>query len=145
MANTARRLLVSITKAKAEIVKLFVSGLAVELVNEGVQPYALVRGIEAPSPPWDRKLYDILFPIPVAYDMGTPLDAFYLGLPYTFNRGEHNRVSGQVITISNCQWKLVSWHYPDGKPFNAATDTIESHIIHCRGFFMERGAVNART
>lgn len=62
-----------------------------ELVDEGVQSYALVRGIEAPSLPWDRKLYDILFPIPEAYDMGTPLNAFYFDLPYTFNRGEHNR------------------------------------------------------
>jgi hypothetical protein len=24
-------------------------------------------------------------------------------------------------------------------------DNIESHIIHCRGFFLQRGAVNART
>jgi hypothetical protein len=85
---------VSIAKAKAEIAKLSAAGLAVELVNEGVQPYALVRGVEAPSPPWDCKLYDILFPIPIAYDMGTPLDAFYLGLPYAFSRAEHSRVSG---------------------------------------------------
>jgi hypothetical protein len=145
MASTARRVPVSIAKAKAEIARLAASGLSAELVDEGVQPYALVCGLEAPSPPWDRKLYNILFPIPVAYDMGTPLDAFYFGLPYTFNGGEHSRVSGQVITIRNCQWKLVSWHYTDGKPFNPATDTIESHIIHCRGFFLERGATNART
>jgi hypothetical protein len=136
---------VSIAKAKVEIGNLAAAGLAAELVNEGVQPYALVRGIEAPSPPWDRKFYDILFPIPIAYDIGTPLDAFYLGLPYTFNRGEHNRVCGQIVTVSNRQWKLVSWHYPDGKPFDPATDTIESHVIHCRGFFLERGAINART
>lgn len=145
MASMARRTAVSFAKAKAEIAKLAATGLATELVDEGVQPYTLVRGIEAPSPPWDRKLYDILFPIPVAYDMGTPLDAFYLGLPYAFNHGEHNRVSGRVVTVSNSQWKLVSWHYPDGKPFDPATDSIESHIIHCRGFFLERGAVNART
>lgn len=135
----------SIAKAKAEIARLAAAGLPVELVNEDVQPYVLVRGIDAPSPPWNRKQYDILFPIPLAYDMGTPLDAFYLGLPYTFSNGQHNRVSGQEITISNSLWKLVSWHYPDGKPFDPARDSIESHIIHCRGFFLERGATNART
>ena len=135
----------SIAKAKAEIDQLAASGLVIELVNEGVQPYALIRGIEALSPPWDRTLYDILVPIPIAYDLGTPLDGFYLGTPYTFNRGDHNRVSGQVVTVENRQWKLVSWHYPDGKPFNPKTDTIESHVVHCRGFFLERGAVNART
>lgn len=135
----------SIAKAKAEIEKLAQGGFAVELANESNQAYALARRVEASCPPWDRKLYDILIPIPAAYDFGTPLDGFYLCLPYTFNRGEHNRVSGQVITVANQQWKLVSWHYPDNKPFDPAKDNIESHIVHCRGFFLERGAVNART
>lgn len=134
----------SIAKAKAEITQLAGSGMGIELVSEGVQPYALVRGLKAPSPPWDKVNYDILIPIPIAYDLGTALDGFYLALPYIFNQGEHNRVSGQAVTVGGRQWKLVSWHYPDGKQFRPEVDNIESHIVHCRGFFLERGAVNAR-
>jgi hypothetical protein len=134
-----------IGKAKAEIDQLVSAGTSIELVIEGVQPFALVGGIEAPSPPWDRKLYDILIAIPVAYDLGTVLDGFYVALPYKFQNGEHNRVNGQVVSVRNRDWKAVSWHYPDGKPFRLEVDNIESHIVHCRGFFLQRGAVNART
>jgi hypothetical protein len=136
---------VHIGTAKAEIERLAASGIAITLVNEGAQPYAIVRGVEAPSPPWDRTTYDILIAIPIAYDLGTPLDGFYIALPYTFHKGEHNRVNGQVAVVGNFQWKAVSWHYPDGKQFRLGVDNIESHIVHCRGFFLERGAVNART
>jgi hypothetical protein len=136
---------VSIGKAEAEIKRLAASGVRIELTTADSQPYARVGAIEAPSPPWDRDRYDVLFSIPLAFDFGTPLDGFYLALPYTFHSGEHNRVSGNTITVANRQWRLVSWHYPDGKAFNSATDSIESHIMHCRGFFLERGAVNART
>lgn len=134
----------SIGKAEAEIRRLAGSGVTIELITVDSQPYARVGAIEAPSPPWDKDRYDILIPIPLAFDLGTPLDAFYLSLPYTFNRGEHNRVNGKILTVADRKWRLVSWHYPDGKAFSPATDTIESHIVHCRGFFLERGAVNAR-
>ena len=133
-----------IGKAKTEIERLASSGTFIALVTEGVQPFALVGGIEAPSPPWDRKLYDILIAIPVAYDLGTALDGFYVALPYKCQNGEHNRVNGQVVSVRNRDWKAVSWHYPDGKPFRLEVDNIESHIVHCRGFFLQRGAVNAR-
>jgi hypothetical protein len=136
---------VHIGTAKSEIESLAASGTAITLVNEGSQPYAFVRGIEAPSPPWDRTTYDILIAIPVAYDLGTALDAFYIALPYTFQKGEHNRVNGQVVEVGKRPWKAVSWHYPDGKQFRLGVDNIESHIVHCRGFFLERGAVNAKT
>jgi hypothetical protein len=136
---------VHIATAKSEIERLTALGIAITLVNEGSQPYALVRGVEAPSPPWDRTTYDILIAIPIAYDLGTVLDGFYIALPYTFQKGEHNRVNGQVVVVGNSQWKAVSWHYPDGKQFRFDVDNIESHIVHCRGFFLERGAVNART
>jgi hypothetical protein len=130
--------------AEAEISRLATSGAAIELVTQGVQPFVLVGHIEAPSPPWDRPLYDILIAIPVAYDLGTALDGFYIALPYKFQGGEHNRVNGQVVSIRDREWKAVSWHYPDGKPFRLGVDNIESHIVHCRGFFLHRGAVNAR-
>jgi len=133
-----------IAKAKAEIERLAAGGVSIELVIQGAQPFAVVGGIEAPSPPWDRKTYEIMIAIPVAYDLGTGLDGFYLALPYKFHSGEHNRVNGQLISVRDRDWKAVSWHYPDGKPFRLDVDNIESHIVHCRGFFLQRGAVNAR-
>ena len=140
----ARGLVVHITSARAEIERLATAGTVIELVIDGAQPYLWVRGITAPNPPWDRTSYDILIAIPIAYDLGTGLDGFYIGLPYSFNNGEHNRVNGQTLTLKGTQWRAVSWHYPDGKQFQAGVDSIESHIIHCRGFFLARGAVNAR-
>jgi hypothetical protein len=134
----------SIAKAKAEIERLAASGVSIEIVNEGTQPYALVRGVAAPCPPWDKDHYDILITIPLAYDLGSGLDGFYLGLPYKFDGGEHNRVNGQVLNLGGSQWKMVSWHYPDGKGFRENVDTVETHLVHCRGFFSGRGAVNAR-
>ncbi len=68
MVSTVLRFTVHIGTAKSEIERLATSGIAVTLVNEGSQPYALVRGVAAPSPPWDRTTYDILIAIPIAYD-----------------------------------------------------------------------------
>lgn len=135
----------SISKAEAEVARLAGTGIGITLVHVGVQPYALVRDIESPSPPWGAAKHDILIAIPTAFDFGTALDAFYLALPYGFNGGLHNRVSGQTVSFENRQWQLVSWHYPDGKTFRLGVDNIESHVVHCRGFFLDRGAVNART
>ena len=132
-------------KAEAEIARLAGSGMPIALVIQGAQPYALVRNIASPVPPWANSTHDILIAIPNAYDLGTALDAFYLALPYSFNGGIHNRVSGQNVTIEGRNWQLVSWHYPDGKAFRLGTDNIESHVVHCRGFFLDRGAQNART
>lgn len=133
-----------ITTAKSEMERLAASGTAIALVMDSAQPYAWIRGITAPNPPWDRSTYDILIAIPLAYDLGTGLDGFYIAVPYSFNNGEHNRVNGQPLTLGGQQWRAVSWHYPDGKAFQAGIDNIESHIFHCRGFFLARGAVNAR-
>ena len=133
-----------IAKAVAEISKLKDQGLPIELVTIGSQPYGLVRGIDAPASHWDKTSFDIMFAIPVAYDMGAALDAFYLRLPYKYRGGVHNRVSGQTLTYENASWQLVSWHYADNTPFQGDKDTIEGHVVHCKGFFLERGATNAR-
>jgi hypothetical protein len=135
----------NIAKAEAEIARLARSGVGIALVKLQAQPYVLVRGVEAPSPPWDKPAHDILIPIPVAYDMGAALDGFYLALPYRFQGGDHSRVNGAMIAFDGHDWRLVSWHYPDGRLFRQGVDSIESHIVHCRGFFLERGALNART
>lgn len=99
MGSMARKPIVHIATAKAEIERLATSGADIALVIEGAQPYAKACRIEAPSPPWDRTKYDILIAIPIAYDMGTGLDGFYLGLPYSFHGGEHNRLNGQIVTV----------------------------------------------
>ena len=144
MENTEILFNMHITRARQEIDQLSTTGMDIELVIEGTQPYAKICGVDAPSPPWDKPRYDILIAIPIAYDMGTGLDGFYLGLPYNFQGGDHNRVNGQIVNIATRQWKAVSWHYPDGKLFQEGLDNLDSHIIHCRGFFMSRGATNAR-
>lgn len=133
-----------IETAKAEIEELSAKGLPVSLVSVAEQPYVMATVLEAPTPPWDRASYDIMVAIPLVYDLGTGLDGFYLRLPYTWNGGVHNRVNGGTITYDGSTWQLVSWHYVDGKPFRIGVDTIDSHIVHCRGFFSARGATNAK-
>jgi hypothetical protein len=129
--------------AKDEVQALAKQGVSLELVEGNEQCYVLAWGLEAPTPPWDQKSYKILIAIPAAYDAAS-LDAFYLALPYKFNDGTHNRVSGTVITVKDRQWQLVSWHYPDGKPWTRGLDDLASHLTHCKGFFLHRGAVNDR-
>jgi len=144
MENMARRTTVHISSAKAEIERLATVGVEISLITIDAQPYAHVGNIEAPSPPWDRTSYEILVAIPIAYDLGTGLDGFYVALPYSYEKGEHNRVNGKIVNFDSRQWKGVSWHYPDGKQFRIGIDNVESHIVHCRGFFLARGAVNAK-
>lgn len=129
-------------KLTEEIAALVKRGVSVEAVEAGNQWYALARGIVAPTPPWDRVACDLLVAIPAAYDAAS-LDAFYLGLPYKFNNGTHPRVRGTIITVQGRQWQLASWHYPDGKPWHRGQDDLASHLAHCRGFFLNRGATNA--
>jgi hypothetical protein len=124
-----------------ELEALAKDGAPVGLLEANGQCYVLARGLEAPAPPWDRKGYDILVAIPAAYDAAS-LDAFYLALPYTFNGGAHPRVQGAVVTVGDRRWQLVSWHYPDGKPWARGLDDLASHLTHCKGFFLHRGAIN---
>ena len=128
--------------ATAQVATLRTKGGDIELIDINGQCYVLARGIEAPSPPWDRSTYDILVAVPLLFDEAA-LDGFYLGLPYQFNNGQHPRVNGQVIQWGERVWRLVSWHYPDGKPWRRGIDSLESHLVHCRGFFLNRGATNA--
>ena len=129
-------------KLEEEIAALVTRGISVEAVEANNQCYALAKSLAAPAPPWDKHAYDILVAIPAAYDSAS-LDAFYLGLPYKFKDSTHPRVQGTVITVMDRQWQLVSWHYPDGKPWNRGQDDLASHLTHCKGFFLNRGAINA--
>lgn len=127
--------------ASTEVNSLASRGANVALTKVDDQCFVRTQ-TAAPSPPWDRSSYEILIPIPAAY-ADASLDAFYLELPYTVNGTSHPRVSGGVIALDGKQWQLVSWHYPDAQPWTRGVDTIESHIAHCGGFFLNRGAVNA--
>jgi hypothetical protein len=127
--------------AAYEVERLAKTGVDIHLLDVSGQCYALVRDIEAPSPPWNSSRYDILIAIPAVYP-DAALDAFYLSLPYTFHDSTHPRVNGATISVENRQWQLTSWHYPDGKPWRRGLDDLDSHITHCRGFFSHRGALN---
>jgi hypothetical protein len=81
--------------------------------------------------------------VPAAYDAAN-LDGFYVGLPCGYNNGEHPRIQGNIIEAMERKWRLVSWHYPEGKLWRRGQDSLETHIVHCRGFFLHRGAVNER-
>jgi len=129
-------------RAREEVADLARRGIKVTLVAVEGQCYALVEGLEAPSPPWHSVRFDILIAIPAAYD-AADLDGFYVALPCSFNNGEHPRVNGNIIEALQRKWRAVSWHYPEGEPWKRGQDSLESHIFHCRGFFLQRRAVNA--
>lgn len=130
-------------RAQEEVKGLVGRNVAVQLIENSGQCYALITGLESPCPPWGANRHDILIVIPAAYD-AAELDGFYVGLPYSFNGGEHNRVNGNIVELLGRKWKQVSWHYPEGKPWRRGQDNLETHIFHCSGFFVGRGAVNAR-
>jgi hypothetical protein len=126
----------------AEVETLSARGRCVRLVALAAQGYAMAGISGAPAPPWDRTDYDILVAVPAAYrDAG--LDGFYVKLPYTYHGSTHPRVQGATIELEGVAWQLVSWHYPDEAPWRRELDDLESHLEHCRGFFLNRGARNA--
>lgn len=129
--------------AREEVAKLVSSGMAIKLIELAGQWYAHANSGILPSPPWSKTNFDILIAIPAAYD-AADLDAFYVELPCRFGDGEHPRIQGQVIETMERHWRLVSWHYPENRPWMRGVDNLETHIIHCRGFFLHRGAVNAK-
>jgi hypothetical protein len=125
-------------RAKQEVEALTLCGRGIELIDTNGQCYAIVAGIDAPAPPWNAARFDILIVIPALYSEAS-LDGFYIGLPYTYKNGTHERVNGTVIEVRGQKWQQVSWHYLDGKPWRQNLDSLETHIVHCRGFFLARG------
>jgi len=130
-------------RAVDEVKELADRGVLVELTELNGQCYTLAKTIEAPAPPWSKAAFDILIAIPAAYD-AAELDGFYVELPCGYGAGGHPRVQGNIIEHLGRKWQLVSWHYSDGKPWIRGRDTLETHIVHCRGFFLHRGAINER-
>src|SRR4051812_38409546 len=80
MASTVEAAEMRPDRAVQEITKLVGCGTAVELIEADSQCYAFVKGIIAPSPPWSKKLFDILIAIPAVFD-AAELDGFYVELP----------------------------------------------------------------
>jgi hypothetical protein len=130
-------------RAREEADELARRDVAVQLLEANGQCYAWTKGLEASSPPWNSASNDILIAIPAVYD-AAELDGFYVALPCSFNDGEHPRINGNIIEVLQRKWRAVSWHYPEGKPWKRGQDSLETHIVHCRGFFLHRGAVNER-
>jgi len=118
-------------------------GVAARLVAAGSQEYVRTLVSEIPVPPWQASSHEILIAIPGPYDTAA-LDGFYIALPHAFNGGNHPRVNGAVIELEGVNWQLVSWHYADSRPWRQGQDDVDSHLTHCRGFFLQRGATNAR-
>jgi hypothetical protein len=132
-----------IPKAAAdEVDALQGRGSRVEIFDENQQCYVSVHGLDIPSPPWSANLTDILIVIPASYE-NAELDGFYVALPLGFNGANHPRINGGEITVKGRSWRLISWHYPDNRKWIRGQDNIETHITHCRGFFLHRGAINA--
>ncbi len=129
-------------RANEEVKDLTERGIAVRLVENNRQCYALVGGLSSPAPPWNKDRFDILIAIPAAYD-AAELDSFYVELPCTFNEKDHPQIQGTIIDVEGRKWRLVSWHYREGKPWVRGKDSLETHIAHCRGFFLQRGLGNA--
>jgi hypothetical protein len=127
--------------AADEVADLQRRGARVSTFVHASQCYVQITGVEVPSPPWERSATDILVPIPATYD-NAALDGFYVLLPLGWNKTNHRRINGSEIEINGRRWRAVSWHYPDGRAWERGKDTIESHIEHCRGFFLHRGATN---
>jgi Prokaryotic E2 family E len=129
-------------QAITEVKELSSRGVSIELTEREGQCYAWAKGIAAKAPPWSKAAFEILIAIPAAYD-AADLNGFYVEQPCLVENGEHPRIKGDVIEHMGRKWRLVSWHYPDGKPWLRGRDTLETHLEHCRGFFVGRGAINA--
>jgi hypothetical protein len=114
------------------------AGESVRLVAEGAQRYVEVT-ISIPAPPWSAPFALILIAVPANYPTGG-LDAFYLDSAITIRGTIHRaQAAGPLLGKS---WNLISWHYSVARPWNARIDDLQSHVAHCKGFFLERGVVS---
>ena len=111
------------------------AGESVELLSEGGQRF-VAANISIPSPPWSSSTARILIAIPSSYPTAA-LDAFYVD-PASVTVTERAQPSGLIL---GQVWNLISWHYSQTRPWNSRIDDLQSHVTHCRGFFLQRGVV----
>lgn len=120
---------------KEDVAELAVSGQEISLFSENGQAYVEVL-IDLPMPPWSKTRARILVAVPSTYPTAG-LDAFYVEDGVTMGGTLPRKQS--VATISKAVWNLISWHYATNRPWNSRIDDLQSHITHCRGFFLARG------
>ena len=119
-----------------DVEQMKISGERVQLVGEGQQRFVEAL-VSIPSPPWSAPRARILIAIPGNYPTGA-LDAFYLDPSITLNGTIHRAQAAAPLGKS---WNLISWHYSSKRPWNPRLDDLQTHIAHCKGFFLERGVV----
>jgi hypothetical protein len=121
-----------------DVEQMKLSGESVRLVSNGTQKYIEIS-IPIPSPPWSAPSALILIAVPANYPTGG-LDAFYVDPTVTI-RGTIHRAqpAGELL---GKMWNLISWHYSVSRPWNPRVDDLQSHVAHCKGFFLERGVVS---
>jgi hypothetical protein len=113
------------------------SGETVNLVSDGQQRFVEAT-VSIPSPPWSAPSAQILIAVPANYPSGG-LDAFYVDPVVNINGAIHRaQAAGPLL---GRKWNLISWHYSSKRPWNPRVDDLQSHIAHCKGFFLQRGVV----
>lgn len=120
-----------------DVEQMKLSGAAVRLISNGQQRFVEAT-IPILSPPWSAPSTKILIAIPANYPTGG-LDAFYVDPAITINGTIHRAQSAEPLP--GMKWNLISWHYSSKHPWNPRADDLQSHVEHCRGFFLERGVV----
>lgn len=120
-----------------DVEQMRLSGEAVELISHGQQRFVQAI-ISIPCPPWSAATAKILVAVPANYPTGG-LDAFYVDPAITVNGTIHRAQA--VEPLPGQKWNLISWHYSAKRPWNPRLDDLQSHIAHCKGFFLERGVV----
>ena len=121
-----------------DVEQMTLSCESIRLASDGAQRYVETT-IQIPSPPWSASTALILIAVPANYPTAG-LDAFYLDA--TINIGGSIHRAQLVGPILGKRWNLISWHYSAARPWNPRTDDLQTHVAHCRGFFLQRGVVS---
>lgn len=121
-----------------DIEQMRLYGESIRLVSEGAQRYVEAR-IQIPCPPWSASTALILIAVPANYPTAG-LDAFYLDSAINIGGSIHR--AQLVGPILSKRWNLISWHYSATRQWNPRIDDLQTHVAHCRGFFLQRGVVS---
>jgi hypothetical protein len=113
------------------------AGTRARLLASAGQRYVEIESIGVPHPQWPAPSATLLVAVPATYPTGG-LDAFYVELRGAWAAAPIPRQQA-VTSIDGRSWALVSWHYTSRRPWNAAQDSLATHIAHCKGFFLNRG------
>lgn len=127
-----------IQRIEDDVEQMRLSGESIRLVSEGAQRYVEAT-IQIPCPPWSSPTALILIAVPTNYPTAK-LDAFYLDSAINIGGSIHRaQLSGPIL---GKKWNLISWHYSGARQWNPRIDDLQTHVAHCRGFFLQRGVVS---